>query len=190
MIKQIGLLKTGNIQFSENLYESPEFFKGVFTLYIHKKSKKLAQALYLVTNHLNDVEPIKKNVRNEAAKLIELSVKIREDKYVRDNIVFYEEIVNTVAKLLSFLEVSVISGIISESNHYIIKKELNLMFLSVKDRLQGFSDNKDSIERSFFEVDVKDKIIKNKFYIKDINKESVNTSKKIDIHKDFNDEVK
>jgi len=166
-MKQSGLSRTLNINLSENLYETSEFFKSVFALYIHKKSRKLANALYLITKHLNNDEPIKNWIRTDASRLIELSVKTREENNPRYIYVFYEEIVNTIARLLSFLEVSVIAGIISEPNYYILNKELNLMFSSLKDRLGDVSNSGDVLGGSFFDVEIKDTTIKDDVFIKD-----------------------
>jgi hypothetical protein len=76
----------------------------------NKKGHKIAAALYLVSNHLSDIDPLKIALRSHA---VTLSTVIHEDT-----------IVATSAAVNDLLEVAMIAHLISEKNASIIILEL------------------------------------------------------------------
>lgn len=153
-MKQKGLLRTIVKDSSENAPDTAAYFKGVFSLYIHKKIRRLVEAIYLVTNHLENTESLKKAIREKATEIVNLSIKIKGDRISESGSVLYEEIISGIAGIISFLEIAAVSGMIGESNYYLINKELNTIFKSLSDRLRDHSDPSDSLPMSFFEIDM------------------------------------
>lgn len=153
-MKQKSLLKTIVYNISNNASDSPDYFRGIFPLYLHKKLRRLVEGLYLVTSHLSDTEPLKNIIRTEAIKIINLSVKIKGDKLSDTNNVLYEEIIINVASITSLLEVIAIAGMISEQNYYLISKELNTIFESLRDKLKDYPNPDGSLAASFFKIEI------------------------------------
>lgn len=183
-MKQKSLLRTIIQDSTENKPDSLDYFKGIFPLYLHKKLRRLAEAIYLVTNHLSEHEPLKNKIRGEAVKVISLSVKIKGDDKDDISNVLYVEIVSSIASIISFLEVLAIAGIISESNHYLINKELNLIFANLRSKLDDQFNGQ--LPPLFFKVDIKElnqseNIQKDK-YVTD-NIESIKTNIKDNVQK-------
>ena len=173
-MKQKGLLRT-IVEDSQNIPDSAEYFRGVFSLYLHKKLRRLVEAVYLVTNHWVEGEPLKNAIRAESVKIVNLSVKMKGDKTSEANSVLYQEITGSIAGVISLLEVAAVAGMVNESNYYLISKELNIIFLNLTDKSKDSPSSNEFLSASFFEVKVgdsaergshiqKDKIIKDNEY--------------------------
>jgi hypothetical protein len=75
-----------------------------------KKGHKIAAALYLVTHHLSDSDPLKIALRTHAINLISFGLE--------------EKVAGLASHVQSLLETAVLAGLISEKNASIIKLEL------------------------------------------------------------------
>lgn len=153
-MKQRGLIKTIVQEIEKNAQDSTDYFKGVFPYYLHRKLRRLAESIYLVTNHVIDSEPLKNILRTEVSKLVTLSLRIKGDRLSEANTVLYWEIIDSIASTISFLEVSAMAGMISEANYYLINKELNIIFTNLEDRLKNSSNPDDSLTTSFFNIEM------------------------------------
>jgi hypothetical protein len=75
------------------------------------KGQKIVAAIYLVTQHLSDNDPIKNSLRDNAVSLI-LSADLAQMS-------------TSSSRIASLLETSIMSGLVSEKNAHIIISEIN-----------------------------------------------------------------
>lgn len=89
--------------------QTPSNIKSKYALKDSSKGHKIVAALYLVTGHLSDTDPLKAKIRTHALVLIEPhALAIHE----------------AVTLIQSLLAVSVLSGVMSEKNAAILHSEL------------------------------------------------------------------
>lgn len=130
-------------QISTNGFES-------FGLTFSKKSERLATALYLVTNFLSDIEPIKFRLRTLSVSLIETAYVVRH-KHVLDAHIF-DAVRSSIVETLTLLELAFITGLVSEMNFQILKREYGTLRDLVDVRKASRDTRSDSIlGEAFFE---------------------------------------
>lgn len=90
------------------------------TLYLFQKTEKLVSAIYLISNFIKDIEPLKWQLREAGLNLISLSVKngFEVSKYL---------------KVISLLQIAHIAGIISEMNFNILKFEFESLIQTIEE---------------------------------------------------------
>ncbi len=86
-----------------------------YGILIAKKAERLVSALYLVTDLLDNNEPIKFTLRKSAVNLL-TSMNSLSQPEVKDRIVEYKKSLKSVTEILSFIFVAKTSGNISEMN--------------------------------------------------------------------------
>jgi len=131
-------------------------------VFIFKKTEKLVSAVYLVSNLFSENEPVKWTLRERANKLLSFII---EYKTISESsrAVFLNTFKTKVLEIVSLLEISSVSGLISSMNFRIIKLEFGRL-IEVLDTAQGLPKNiaEGTIDKSFFnvqnEVSIKDKI--------------------------------
>lgn len=89
--------------------------KQEYATLIAKKSERLVTALYLVTDLMNDSEPIKHSIRKNAVTLLS-SMNSLAQLDVKDRITEFKMSLRSVTEIVSLLHVSVQSGIVSDMN--------------------------------------------------------------------------
>lgn len=89
--------------------------KKDYGVLIAKKSEKLVTALYLVTDLMNDNEPIKHGLRRNAVALLS-SMNALSQLDVKDRILELKISLKSVTEVISLLHVSVTTGIVSQMN--------------------------------------------------------------------------
>jgi len=99
-----------------------------FNTFINKKTKKLTTALYMVTSFLSDNEPLKWKLRECSVLLFSGISNVRNESISEVDNVFAEYSI-LVDEIISLLEVTTASKLISEMNYLILKKE----YLILKD---------------------------------------------------------
>jgi DNA-binding transcriptional ArsR family regulator len=82
---------------------------------VAKKSERLVTALYLVTDLMNDNEPIKHGLRKNAVALLS-SMNALAQLDVKDRVIEFKMSLKAVTEIISLLHVSVTTGIVSEMN--------------------------------------------------------------------------
>lgn len=128
--------------------------KQEYATLVAKKSERLVTALYLVTDLMNDNEPIKHGIRKNAVTLLS-SMNALSQPDVKDRIIEFKMSLKATTEILSLLHVSVTTGIVSEMNGQLLvngfrslqlileKKQpvLTKEMLAVDDEELGSSDN-------------------------------------------------
>jgi hypothetical protein len=93
--------------------------KNDYGTLIAKKAERLVTALYLVTDLISDLEPIKHTVRKNAVTLLS-SMNALAQLEVKDRLTEFKVSLRSVTEIISLLHVSVTTGIVSEMNGSIL----------------------------------------------------------------------
>ncbi|MFZ2038556.1 MAG: hypothetical protein WAV11_01285 [Minisyncoccia bacterium] len=134
----------------DNVSVSTFFQKDSYCIFVNKKTEKLVSAIYLLTSLLNDTEPLKTKLRTEGLNL--LSKSLFSPNYslsLRTKIT--AEFVASATEIISLLEVSKISRLISPMNHEVIMSEFSSLLKVIEEN--NSPDNSSTISSSFFAVD-------------------------------------
>lgn len=99
-----------------------------------KKIEKISQAIYLVSNHLKDNEPLKWELRKESIGFLSCIRSLNEegaDDNLPPDLVI--DALSTYARdLISLLSLAVVAGLITRTNGAIISGEIEVLILSFK----------------------------------------------------------
>ena len=121
-------------------------------VFVYKKTEKLATAVYLITNLFSDNEPMKWSLRKKVSDLLSFILGYK-DIFSSVNFDFVNNTKTLVLELVSLLEISSQSGLVSTMNFSILKQE----FLNLINTLDSSGNtNKEpinnSLSMSFFDV--------------------------------------
>jgi predicted HTH transcriptional regulator len=121
-----------------NIYDVAIFKDSPSLAYLYKKTEKLVSALYLLSNFISDKEPIKWQIRETGIELLSqsLSASVSDRNLV----------ISSTLKLLSYLNIAHIGGVISEMNYQILKAEFEVLIQEPKNII---------FPEHFFEVEQK-----------------------------------
>lgn len=139
-----------HIDVSFSLFETNSDF-----IKVYKKTEKIVSAIYLLTNHFDEKEPMKWTLRNQGNHILASMLKIRnigsqEAEKARENLV------NSMAEIVSLFEVAYLSGIVSEMNFNLLKKEfLNLITITTEYK-NSSQKNHTTFNQSFFAIEETD----------------------------------
>jgi hypothetical protein len=100
------------------------FEKNERFVFVYKKTEKLATALYMVTNLFSDSEPMKWALRKKVGELLSFSVGYK-DISTFDQSSFGHNMKTRVLDIISLLEVSSRSGLVSPMNFSILRDEFS-----------------------------------------------------------------
>lgn len=105
--------------------------------YLSLKVQKLTQAIYLVTSLINDNEPIKWRLREEALDILS-DMTLSHDHHVSPlyKLPGLETVLLKVNHLLSFLDVSLAANFVSEMNLLLLRKEYLLLKQSLEEKVK------------------------------------------------------
>ncbi len=99
--------------------------------YILQKSQKIVSALYLITDHIKDSDVIKWEIREDGISLISNSMLIKTiHPSEKENA--YRAVILNLEKIISLLNVALISSVISNMNATIMIHELESLLLFVE----------------------------------------------------------
>ncbi len=120
--------------------------------FLSQKAQRLSTALYMLTNLFEHEDPLRFKLRemsialvSDTMSLINLSVKERDTK-IKSTYFLSSEI-------LSFSEIAYASGMISEMNHTILKREFHIFMETLQSkRVRKDEENTFTIPSNFFEV--------------------------------------
>jgi hypothetical protein len=95
-------------------------------LFIFKKTEKVVTALYLITNLVSDIEPIKWQIRKMSVSLVSDTLNLK-----RLSAAQYKQaitgIVVTISEIISLFKIASISDHISPMNSAVLQRELTLL---------------------------------------------------------------
>jgi len=99
--------------------------------FVFKKTEKIIAAIYLVTNLISDIEPIKFDIRKVGLSLMSDTVALKKIPSVqaKQNI---STLILSVSEIISLLKIAHISNHVSAMNHAILQRELTLLLSSLE----------------------------------------------------------
>lgn len=96
---------------------------------LQSKIEKIAQAIYLVSNHLKDTEPLKWELRKESISFMSAGRSLGggyEGKDIPPDLVI-DALVSCSRDLSSYLSLAVVSGLVSRNNGNLISNEITVL---------------------------------------------------------------
>ncbi|MFZ2522150.1 MAG: hypothetical protein WAX44_01030 [Minisyncoccia bacterium] len=152
-----------------SLQDKPFISRSEVFIHAHKKTEKLASAIYLVTNLLSDHEPMKWSLRKKSSELASLMI-LYKDIPESGLFDYIQRVRTSVLELVSMLEISSLGGLISPMNFSVLKQEFSnliTMFNISHEDIKGGAGS--PLPRDFFNVTEKEK---NTNFTKNISLES------------------
>jgi hypothetical protein len=106
--------------------QSKVIFSDPAYQYIFKKTEKIVAAVYLVTNLISDIEPIKSQIRKVSIGLMSDTLAIKRLPAVswRQTV---SDLIVTVSEIISLLKIASTAEYVSSMNYSILQKELALL---------------------------------------------------------------
>ena len=174
--KKIKDIDTKDVSVSSNNIDPISFFnKDETFVFLYKKTERLTTAMYMVTNLFSDSEPMKWTLRKKMSELLSFTVGYK-DLHQTNYYNFSHEVKTKILELISLLEVSSRSGLVSPMNFSIIKQEFSKL-LSVLDKAENKENensNKSAFNSSFFNVLNTNKKIETEVAHSNINNPEIN----------------
>lgn len=111
--------------------QSRSVFNDPAYLFIFKKTEKVVAALYLVTNLISDIEPIKWQVRKVSIGLMSetLTLKRQPSSQTKQVVI---GLIATISEIVSLLKIASVADHISSMNYSILQRELTLLMSSLE----------------------------------------------------------
>ncbi len=131
-------------------------FGGLFQQYLFAKQKRVAEAIYLLTNHLKDTDGLKESVRKMVVECVSMSVRLKGGDSEQNSNVLLDKIATNLIGVASLLEIATVSEMISPANYFIIARELDQLLTTLQERLKDKKIISSQLSPSFFDVDIKD----------------------------------
>jgi hypothetical protein len=126
------------------------FLKDGKGMYLYRKSEKIAKAFFLLTQHLDDTQSIKVNLRNGALSLIEKSqLFLMSDRVTEDSV---KEVVLKLMSVISLSDIALSARFISETNHKIISSQIELFLSEIHEHASVLVQSKNLIPANLFSV--------------------------------------
>ena len=139
-----------------DIWQSIGFFSGDEIMsFIFNKTEKIASALYLVSSLLKDTEPIKWELREKGINLLLSTIAANGSEPIDKNAVIQSFFTDSL-ETLSLLNVTFLSGLISEMNHAVIVRELEAVVILLKEKVfEGAAKAGYILSDSFFRTDMR-----------------------------------
>lgn len=112
--------------------------KKEYSIVVAKKSEKLVTALYLVTDLVDESEPIKHSLRRNAVTLLS-SMNSLSQLDVKDRVIQLKHSLRSVTEITSLLHVSLTAGLISQMNGELLIEGFRALQLVLEKRQPIFS---------------------------------------------------
>ena len=132
-----------------NELESIAPFRDSFSVYLFKKTEKIVLALYLVTDHLIESDAMRSSVRILANEILKDGIKVTNRYY---GVGSDDVMISHMYEVVSLLEISSITKLVSENNAHIIKEEIAKLAKDIKSH-QEANQSGSNLKKSFFVVD-------------------------------------
>lgn len=117
---------------------------------LYNKAERMAAALFLVSNGMAESEILRTKIRSLSLDLVSLCVSIK-DNTEADSHRLFRVLEKKVLELISLLSITSISGLISEMNACVLKKEFEIFLKFVSELVQSVETLRPVISKEFFE---------------------------------------
>lgn len=108
------------------------FNNGEYLVFSFKKTEKIVSAIYMVTGLLKDSEPIKWELRDGSISLLSTMMVLNSSEAVDKNRIL-QSFISSSIQFISILNISSVSGLISNMNSNILIKEITDLIEYLKD---------------------------------------------------------
>lgn len=126
--------------------------------YFYRKCEKIVTALYMVTNLLSDKEPVKWKLRKLGTDTLSLSNKIKDTFASGREEVLYD-VKSHILEIDSLLTIARFSGLMSEMNAEILRRELHSLSELFEERDFELNSGSLVIEKTFFSPSKQDDFV-------------------------------
>lgn len=133
-----------------NLKTISIFQNDTQTIFIFKKTERLALAIYLLTNFLSDNEPVKWKMRDSVNRMLSYSINLSNQGH-RVRAEAMNNYTATSFEIISLLQMADISGIFSSMNCEIVKFEIEKIIELVELKERSLNA-KFLLSKNFFET--------------------------------------
>lgn len=116
--------------------------------YVHKKSQRIAEAVYLVTQNVAKEEPLKVALRTCCVRLVEV-VTDTYSSYIKDREEGARRIALVLTELSALLDVAATARVVSPMNHTIVRHEVAQLVALLLERYAAV-ERSDTLDTSFF----------------------------------------
>lgn len=116
--------------------------------YVHKKSQRIAEAIYLVTQTVAKEEPLKVALRTCCVRLVEV-VTDTYSSYIKDREEGARRIALVLTELSALLDVAATARVVSPMNHTIVRHEVAQLVSLLLERYAA-AERSDTLDTSFF----------------------------------------
>ncbi len=117
---------------------------------LYNKSERITAALFLVSNTMAGDEILKTKIRSLGLDLVSLCISLKDNTEANSHSLL-KTLERKVLELVSLLNITSISGFISEMNACILKKEFEYFLKSISDLIHFVETSKLAISKEFFE---------------------------------------
>lgn len=100
---------------------APQTFDSFGTTY--ERIEKISAALYIVTSHLSEREPVVYALRGIAADLVN-AIYAQTPGYVREHSVLVNNLLTTIQRAIAHVRMAMIAQLVSETNGLLLEREL------------------------------------------------------------------
>ncbi len=137
---------------NKNIEPISFFEKDKTFVFVYKKTEKLTTALYMITNLFSDHEPMKWTLRKKVSELLSFTIKYK-DLLPSQYSDFTQEVKTKILEIVSLLDVSSRSGLVSPMNFSILKQEFSNLtgVLDASQSTHG-EPTHNTIPQTFFDV--------------------------------------
>ena len=143
-----------------NLKTVSIFENDIQIVFIFKKTEKLASAIYLITSFISDNEPIKWKIREVSTRLLSYGINLSNQGH-RSRVDAMNNFLSASLEIISLLEISNISGIISPMNYSVLRFEIEKI-VELVDLKERSLNSKFLLSKNFFEITEGQAIIQNR----------------------------
>lgn len=121
-------------------------------VFIYQKVKKLAAAVYMITNFFDDHEPIKWSLRSLSTELLKKNIALTDTLFA-NSAATHASIRDITLETVSLLEVASFAGLVSDMNVSVLKKEFSILLERIDGMTKGTSQGGVLDTAQFFAVD-------------------------------------
>lgn len=116
---------------------------------IYSKSSRLATAVFTIANVIDSEEDLKSRLKKLSLEIISMTVSLKESDNLETKRLIIE-IEKHSLLLMSLIDISAITGLISSMNGNIIKEEFQSFISAIKEVFNGMESNKNLLLQDVF----------------------------------------
>ena len=116
---------------------------------IYNKSYRLAAAVFIISNVIDQNEELRTKIKNLSLKLVSVSVNLKDINY-QDAKKLITDLEKNSLELMSMLDIASVAGLVSKMNAGVLREEFQSFILELGKFSEKFENNKNVSVRSLF----------------------------------------